>query len=58
MFLLTEESRAPVGAGLTLERSEEADDLLLEDIHWIRSEWVPEERWLSYLSVSALAEIL
>jgi len=57
VFLLTEDEPALLsGPGLTLERSEEADDLLLDDIRSDQnSEWVPEDAWLSYLSVDAPA---
>jgi hypothetical protein len=61
VFLLTDEEpqlRAG-GPGLTLQRSEAASSLLLDDLRSdVGMEWVPEEMWLSYLSLDAPAEQL
>jgi hypothetical protein len=44
------------GTGLTLERSEQADRLLLADLRSdVSMEWVPESSWLSYMSLDAPA---
>jgi hypothetical protein len=58
VFLLTDEQPELLagGTGMTLDRSEQADDLLLDDLRSdIAMEWVPEEMWLSYLTVEAPA---
>ena len=58
VFLLTDEEPALLagGPGLTLERSEAASDLLLDDLRADAGmEWVPEDMWLSYLPVRSPA---
>jgi uncharacterized protein DUF2330 len=58
VFLLTDdrpELRAG-GNGLTLDRSEQANDLLLSDLRSdVGMEWVPSDMWLSYLTLDAPA---
>ena len=61
VFLLTEDQPNLLagGTGLTLERSEEADELLLDDLRSdVNMGWVPESMWFSYLSLDAPAEEL
>ncbi|MBN2624623.1 MAG: DUF2330 domain-containing protein [Acidimicrobiales bacterium] len=58
VFLLTEDRPELLagGTGMTLERSEQAGDLLLDDLRSdVGMEWVPEDMWLSYLTVGAPA---
>ena len=58
VFLLTDEEPALLagGTGMTLDRSEQADDLLLDDLRSdVAMEWVPEDMWLTYLTVDAPA---
>lgn len=58
VFLLTDEEPDLLagGPGLTLERSEPANDLLLDDLRSdVGMEWVPEEMWFTYLAVDAPA---
>jgi hypothetical protein len=58
VFLLTpDEPKLLAGeSGLTLQRSESASDLLLADLRSDKGmEWVPEELWLSYLTVDSPA---
>ena len=58
VFLLTDDEPELLagGAGLTLDRSERASDLLLSDLRSdVGMEWVPEDMWLSYLKLSAPA---
>jgi hypothetical protein len=58
VFLLTDDEPALLagGTGLTLDRSEQADDLLLDDLRSdVGMGWVPEEMWLSYLTLDAPA---
>jgi hypothetical protein len=58
VFLLTEDDPELLagGTGMTLERSVEADDLLLDDLRSdVGMEWVPADMWLSYLTVDAPA---
>jgi hypothetical protein len=58
VFLLTDEEPALLagGAGLTLERSEQAGGLLLDDLRSdVNMGWVPEDMWLSYLTLDAPA---
>jgi hypothetical protein len=61
VFLLTDERpqlRAG-GQGFELERSEAATDLLLDDLRSdVGMEWVPEDMWLTYLTLDAPAEEL
>jgi hypothetical protein len=61
VFLLTDERPELLagGPGLTLERSERASDLLLDDLRSDkRMKWVPRDMWLSYLQLGADAEDL
>jgi hypothetical protein len=61
VFLLTDHrpSLLAGGPGLTLTRSEAADDLLLSDLRSDKGmEWVPEEMWFTYLQVGTAAEAL
>jgi hypothetical protein len=53
VFLLTDEKpELLAGAGLSLERSEPAGDLLLDDLRSDKNmEWVPEEAWFTYLKL-------
>jgi hypothetical protein len=58
VFLLTEDEPELLagGTGMTLERSVEANDLLLDDLRSdVGMEWMPEEMWLSYLTIGAPA---
>jgi hypothetical protein len=58
VFLLTdgEPELLAGGTGMTLDRSEAASDLLLDDLRSdVGMEWVPEDMWLSYLTVGAPA---
>jgi hypothetical protein len=58
VFLLTEDEPELLagGTGMTLERSVEANDLLLDDLRSdVGMEWVPEDMWLSYLTIDAPA---
>jgi Uncharacterized protein conserved in bacteria (DUF2330) len=58
VFLLTDDEPALLagGTGLTLDRSEQASDLLLDDLRSdVGMEWVPEQMWLSYLQLDAPA---
>jgi hypothetical protein len=61
VFLLTDDRPGLLagGEGLQLQRSEEANELLLDDLRSdVGMEWVPEDMWLSYLTVDAPAEEL
>jgi hypothetical protein len=61
VFLLTDEEPDLLagGPGLGLERSEPANDLLLDDLRSdVGMEWVPEHMWFTYLQVEAAAEDL
>ncbi len=61
VFLLTDEEPSLLagGPGLSLDRSEAADDLLLDDLRSDAGmEWVPEEMWFTYLQVEAEARDL
>ncbi len=52
VFLLTDDRPALLagGEGLELARSEEADDLLLDDLRSdVGMEWVPEEMWFTHM---------
>jgi hypothetical protein len=58
IFLLTDDEPVLLagGDGLTLDRSEPASDLLLDDLRSdVRMGWVPSEAWLSYLKLNAPA---
>jgi hypothetical protein len=58
VFLLTDDEPKLLagGAGLTLDRSEPASDLLLSDLRSdVGMEWVPQDMWLSYMKLSAPA---
>jgi hypothetical protein len=58
VFLLTDDEPELLagGAGLTLDRSEAATDLLLTDLRSdVGMEWVPDDMWLSYLKLDAPA---
>jgi hypothetical protein len=58
VFLLTDDEPQLMagGSGMTVERSEPASDLLLDDLRSdVNMDWVPEEMWLSYLTVGAPA---
>jgi Uncharacterized protein conserved in bacteria (DUF2330) len=61
VFLLTDEQPSLLagGPGLTLARSEAANDLLLSDLRSDTGmEWVPEEMWFTYLQVGTEASAL
>jgi hypothetical protein len=58
VFLLTEEEPELLagGSGLTLDVSEAANDLLLDDLRSdVGMGWVPETGWLTHLALSAPA---
>jgi hypothetical protein len=58
VFLLTDTQPKLLagGPGLTLERNEPANDLLLSDLRSDKGmEWVPEKMWFTYLRVNAPA---
>jgi hypothetical protein len=58
VFLLTDEEPGLLagGSGLTVERSEPANDLLLDDLRSdVNMEWMPEDMWFSYLALDAPA---
>jgi hypothetical protein len=61
VFLLTDErpSLLAGGPGLTLARSEAANDLLLDDLRSdVGMEWVPADMWFTYLQVGTEAAAL
>ena len=61
VFLLTDEEPQLMtgGGGMAIERSEPASDLLLGDLRSdVGMEWVPQDMWLSYLTVEAPAREL
>jgi hypothetical protein len=61
VFLLTDDQPNLLagGPGLTLARSEAADDLLLDDLRSDKGmEWVPEHMWFTYLQVGTDAATL
>jgi hypothetical protein len=61
VFLLTDEEPDLLagGPGLSLERSEPANELLLDDLRSdVGMEWVPDEMWFTYLAVDAEARDL
>jgi hypothetical protein len=58
VFMLTDDEPQLMagGPGVDVVRSEQASDLLLDDLRSDeRMEWVPEEAWLSYLQVNTPA---
>lgn len=58
VFLLTDEEPDLLagGPGLSLDRSEPANELLLDDLRSdVGMEWVPDDMWFSYLQVEAQA---
>ena len=61
VFVLTDEQPSLLagGPGLTLARSEPADDLLLDDLRSdVGMEWVPDSMWFTYLQVGTEAASL
>lgn len=61
VFLLTDEEPDLLagGPGLALERSEPANESLLDDLRSdVGMEWVPERMWFTYLQVEAAADDL
>jgi|SRR5687768_5131358 len=61
VFLLTDDQPSLLagGGGLTLARSERADDLLLDDLRSDKGmEWVPSDMWFTYLQVGTDAATL
>jgi Uncharacterized protein conserved in bacteria (DUF2330) len=61
VFLLTDDEPELLagGTGLTLDRSEPASDLLLDDLRSdVGMSWVPEDAWLSHLTLDSRAEEL
>ena len=61
VFLLTDDEPDLLagGPGLSLERSEPANQSLLDDLRSdVGMEWVPEEMWFTYLAVDAAARDL
>ncbi len=61
VFLLTDDEPDLLagGPGLSLERTEAANDLLLDDLRSdVGMEWVPEDMWFTYLQVAAEASDL
>src|SRR5262245_39850202 len=61
VFLLTDDEPELLagGAGLTLARSEPAQDLLLDDLRSdVGMSWVPETMWLTYMTLAAPAREL
>jgi hypothetical protein len=61
VFLLTDDEPRLLagGPGLTLARSEAASSLLLDDLRSdVGMEWVPDDMWLTYLEVGAIASDL
>jgi hypothetical protein len=61
VFLLTdgEPELLAGGDGLELERSEQASDLLLDDLRSDTGmEWLPEDMWLSHLTLDERADRL
>jgi hypothetical protein len=58
VFLLTDDEPELLagGSGLTLSRSEQASDLLLDDLRSdVGMEWVPDDMWLTYLQLDTPA---
>jgi hypothetical protein len=58
VFLLTDDEPDLLagGTGMTLQRSEEASEFLLNDLRSdVGMEWLPKDMWLSYLSLDAPA---
>ena len=61
VFLLTEDEPTLLagGTGTTLDRSVPADEGLLDDLRSdVGMEWVPDQMWLSYLTVDSPAQEL
>ena len=58
VFILTEDEPDLLagGTGMTLQRSEAASEFLLDDLRSdVAMEWLPEDMWLSYLSLDSPA---
>jgi hypothetical protein len=58
VFMLTDDEPELLagGPGVDVQRSEQASDLLLDDLRSdVGMEWVPDSMWLSYLTVDAPA---
>lgn len=58
VFLLTDDEPDLLagGGGLSIERSEQASDLLLADLRSDKGmEWVPDDMWLTYMPLNAEA---
>jgi hypothetical protein len=58
VFMLTDEEPELLagGPGVDVQRSEAASDLLLDDLRSDKGmEWVPDDMWLSYLTVNTAA---
>ncbi len=58
VFLLTDDRPELMagGSGMTLDRSEQASSLLLDDLRSdVNMEWMPQQMWLSYLTIDSPA---
>jgi hypothetical protein len=61
VFLLTDDEPKLLagGSGLSIDRSENANDRLLSDLRSDKGmEWVPSKMWFSYLTVEAPANVI